>query len=61
MQIALKSISQKIGVYTPFCMITDMANSIMGHPSMTFAKQSADRNGDGVVNAADLVLMINGK
>jgi hypothetical protein len=46
---------------SPIGMVTDMANSIMGHPSMTFAKQSADRNGDGVVNAADLVLMINGK
>lgn len=46
---------------SPFGMVTDVANSIMGHPSTTFAKQSADRNGDGVVNAADLVLILNGK
>ena len=46
---------------SPSGMVTDVADAIMGHPSTTFVKQSADRNGDGVVDAADLVLILNGK
>lgn len=42
-------------------MITDVVNDIMGSPSAAFDENFADRNGDGVVNSVDLVLMLNDK
>jgi hypothetical protein len=38
--------------------IVEMVNYIIGKPSSTFNKHSADMNGDGVVNAVDVTLLI---
>ena len=39
--------------------VTEVANYIMGQPSDKFDKRGADANNDGVVNAADIVTIVN--
>jgi len=45
----------------PTKFIKEIVNYIMGKPSSTFNKNSADANGDKVINAADIVHIISAK
>ena len=39
--------------------VTDMINAILGSPSASFCKITADFDGDGVINVTDVTALIN--